>query len=127
MIYNFLGALAEAKNNFFDAKRFYNKSISLDNSYYEPVFNLTFIQLYENNFIEGWKNFESRWKNNYYKQRKLQTNKPFWTPMIESKGQITIWPEQGMGDFILFSRFLSDLLIYSKKITVLVYDKLANI
>ena len=127
VIYNFLGALAEAKNNFFDAKKFYNKSITLDNSYYEPAFNLSFIQLYENHFIEGWKNFENRWENNYYKQRKLQTNKPFWTPMIESKGQITIWPEQGMGDFILFSRFLSDLLIYSKKITVLVYDKLKPI
>ena len=50
-----------------------NKSISnLDNSYYEPIYNLSFIHIcMTNHFIEGWKNFESRWQNDAL----LQTTK----------------------------------------------------
>ena len=125
--YNFLGALSDAQNDYENAKKYYNKSILLDKSYHEPAYNLSLIQLNENNFKEGWKNFDNRWENIYYKKRKLRTNKPLWDVSLHKKCHITIWPEQGMGDFILFSRFLKDLKDTSKNFVVIVYDKLKPI
>jgi len=40
---------------------------------------------------------------------------------------ILIWDEQGLGDAILFSRFVKNLLKYSKKITLVVDKRLKNI
>ena len=125
--YNYLGALAEARNDFTNAKRYYHKSIILDKANYQPLYNLSLVQLYENRYEIGWKNFESRWKIHYYYDRMLHSNQPLWNPKIGNNCHLTIWPEQGMGDFILYSRFLSNLTFPSKNIVVIIYDKLKPI
>ena len=85
-----MGALAEARNDFTNAKRHYNKSIILDNSNYEPLYNLSLVQLYENRYETGWKNFESRWKIDYYHDRMLHSNQPLWNPKIGNNCHLTI-------------------------------------
>ena len=57
----------------------------------------------------------------------LHTNQPLWNPKIGNNCHLTIWPEQGMGDFILYSRFLSNLAFPSENIVVIIYDKLKPI
>ena len=103
--YNFLGSLAEAQNNIDDAQRYYKKASSLNSSYYEPIYNLSLAQLYKGQFAEGFINYNSRWKNSSFSKKRLQTNQPIWSPSVTTKCHVTIWPEQGIGDFILYSRF----------------------
>ncbi len=57
----------------------------------------------------------------------LHSNQPLWNPKIGNNCHLTIWPEQGMGDFILYSRFLSNLAFPSENIVVIIYDKLKPI
>ena len=40
---------------------------------------------------------------------------------------VTIWPEQGIGDFILYSRFFRDLIKATDNITALIDKKLKPI
>ena len=47
-------------------------------------------------------------------ERKLHTDQPIWSPKIGNDCHVTIWPEQGMGDFILFCRFINDLFLKMK-------------
>ncbi len=122
--YNNLGALAEAQDDLINAKKHFYKSIFLDKSYHHSRYNLSLIQLYENSFKEGWNNFEDRWKNIYYQERKLHTDQPIWSPKVNIDCHVTIWPEQGMGDFILYSRFFGDLIKVTDRITVFIAKKL---
>ena len=121
--YNFLGSLAEAQNNINDAESYYKKASSLNSSYYEPVYNLSLAQLYNCKFKEGFKNYNSRWKNSSFSKKRLQTNQPIWSPSVTTKCHVTIWPEQGIGDFILYSRFFPDLIKNTKNLTIIAYDK----
>jgi len=60
-------------------------------------------------------------------QKKI-ANKP--APLVTSittDNHITIWREQGIGDFILFSRFLPDLLNQTNNFTVVVHEKIKSL
>ena len=119
-----LGALFEAQNNFKKASRYYYKAINLNDNYFEPIFNLSMIELYEGNFKLGWKHFASRWSSNEFGSKQLQSDRPCWSPSISKDHHVTIWPEQGIGDYILYSRFLNDLIQNTDHISILIHDKL---
>ena len=55
--YNFLGSLAEAQNDIKKAKRYYKKASFLSSTFYEPLYNLSLLQLYDCQFKEGFRNF----------------------------------------------------------------------
>ena len=102
---NLLGTLAEAQNDLINASIYYEKSLQLNKSYYEPIYNLSLIQLYNGEFIEGFDNYNYRWQNPLFAKCKLKTDRPLWTPDIKFNPTLTVWPEQGMGDYILHSFF----------------------
>ena len=83
--------------------------------------------MFTNNFKDGWKYFDNRWKNEAYINKILNTDRPYWSPSVDSDRHVTIWPEQGIGDFILYSRFLNDLKDRTDRITLLINDKLKPI
>ena len=126
-IYNTKGTLCEIQNDLTSAKINYLKASNLNKSYHEPIFNLSLIYLFTNNFKEGWKYYESRWQNDAYLNKKLNSDRPYWSPVVSSDHHVTIWPEQGIGDFILMSRFLNDLKKTTDRITILIYNKLKPI
>ena len=51
------------QNDLKSAVKHYLKAHSLNKSYHEPIFNLSLIYLFTNNFKEGWKFYEKRWHN----------------------------------------------------------------
>ena len=126
-IYNIKGTLSEMKNDLKDAVKHYLKAISLNQSYHEPIFNLSLIYLFSNQFKEGWKFYEKRWHNEAYLNKKMKTDRPYWSPSVSKNHKVTIWPEQGIGDFILMSRFLNDLKNATNHITLLINHKLKPI
>ena len=54
-------------------------------------------------------NHNSRWKFPLFMPNRIETEEPPWSPLIKTNKQVTIWPEQGFGDLILYSRFFNDL------------------
>ena len=75
-------------------------------------------------FGEAWNYFESRWKSDGLKIGYFKTDRPRWSPSIGSDHHVMIWPEQGIGDYILYSRFLNDLSLKVNKVTALIDKKL---
>lgn len=113
--YKLLGDEARAIDN-------YKKAISLNPNSHDSYFNLSHIQLAQNNFKDGWANYEHRWGTKKF-SNKPQFNKPLWNKTLGFE-RILIWGEQGIGEQILFSTILPDVTCRFKKTILYVNDKL---
>ena len=66
-------------------------------------------QLAKSNYKEGWSNFDFRWLSNDFNSPVFKSNLPKFIIKSERKN-VLLWKEQGIGDQILFIRFLKDLI-----------------
>lgn len=93
-------------------------------------FGFSLLNLKLKNFDEGWKHYEERW-NDPEKQEKFQNFKPHFTDVLNEEQfrnrSILLLSEQGVGDVIMFLSSLDDLMIYSKNITVLTFDRIIKL
>ena len=105
-----------------------SKSKILKKNNYSTLWNLSLCALRLKYFEEGFLLYENRWlkKNNPEKKKFNQIKLPKNIEDVVDK-KILIWDEQGLGDTIQFSRFVVDLLNFSKKITFVVNIKLIEI
>ena len=93
-----------------DSLTFHDKAIALNPSYNDAYWNKASTQLILGNFQDGWINYEYRWK--ILKARPYKhTNISFLTTNTGLMGKkILIWSEQGYGDTLQFSRYISLLI-----------------
>jgi len=104
---------------------YFEKSIELNPKFNEPYLALSVIQLINKDFFNGWKNYEHRW-NRPESPKLLNFDKPKWKPELGFK-KILIWGEQGIGDQILFSNILSDLVKKFEKVFLIIDVRLKEI
>ena len=105
---NNLAALNFYKGDINNAEKFYTLSINLNEKNYEAKYYLAQCQLAKFNYKEGWSNFDFRWLSNNFNSPVFKSNLPKFT--LKSKiNNLLLWSEQGLGDQILFIRFLKDL------------------
>lgn len=117
---NNLGLIFEEQNQLGKAIENYKKSYSIKKGNANSN-NLGIAQLKIQDFTNGWKNHESRWKINSYRKKMISTHKPLWGGFkCES---ILVWGEQGIGDEIVYLSMLNDLKKYCKNIY---YASLSN-
>ena len=118
-----LGVLNKNLNNLDKAKLHFQQSINSNPHLYDAYLYKSLIELSENNFQEGWDNYEYRW----YKQD--TRIKPSCTKWDGSKNfqHILLWGEQGLGEQILFGSIISEVLTVFKKITLVIDEKLKPI
>jgi tetratricopeptide (TPR) repeat protein len=105
-----------------------SKSKSIKNDDYSTLWNLSLCALRLKYFKEGFLLYENRWlkKNDPGKKKFNQIKLPSDLNEVINKN-ILIWDEQGLGDTLQFSRFVIELLKFSKKITFVVNSKLSEI
>jgi len=73
--------------------------------------SIAFCYLHLGQYEEGWKWYEARDKGNTSEKVHYLINRPHWTPDMPLAGKrIFVSAEQGLGDEILFSNILPDLL-----------------
>jgi len=151
--YEFLGDSNRAKNNYEKAlsinpnhknslnnlasSYFFNndtvKAINLYNDAIEKVqnntdakYNLAQCELSQNNFVHGWLNYRNRWYANGFDSQKFSTNlEEFY--LGTDKKNLLVWGEQGIGDQILFLRFLKDLEPHVDNLVIKIDERLHEI
>ena len=126
MIYNNLGYGYKISGKDNEATINYNKAISLDPNLSDAYFNLSHIQLANNNFKDGWKNYEYRFGVQNKFTHQLKFKKPKWEIEYGFR-RILIWGEQAIGEQILFSSILSDVIPKFEKVILCINDKLLNL
>ncbi|WP_269606538.1 tetratricopeptide repeat protein [Prochlorococcus marinus] len=101
------------------------KAIELKPDFAEAYSNLASLLLQRMKFKEGWDYYEWRWKvhdKDNYIGEKLVTSKPEWS--LISKGRVLLWGEQGIGDQILFTSLIPELVQKVDKLIVKVDKRL---
>jgi ADP-heptose:LPS heptosyltransferase len=104
----------------------FSRANQIDANVPEPKYNSSHIQLQTFNFIEGWENYEYRWKVKAFNSKFLNIDRPLWSGGL-LKGSLLIWAEQGVGDQILYASILSLVLKKISNIVVLVDGRLATL
>ena len=108
---NNLGTIYEALAKHEEASDCFSKAMSLDPNYTTAGYNLGSVKLRNKNFVEGWNLREARWnerETNDDWRPYLQTSRPVWDG--SKVNRLYVWPEQGVGDEVMFASCFEDLL-----------------
>jgi tetratricopeptide (TPR) repeat protein len=108
---NNLAAWHFIKGNVQDAEKLYNFSLTKNKNNSNTRYFLSLCQLAQSNYAEGWLNFDYRWLSNEYNSLKVKSNLTKFK-LDGNKKNLLLWGEQGVGDQILFMRFLKDILLH---------------
>ena len=103
----------------------FNKAIELEPSLESYKFAKSILLLLLGDFKDGWALWESRWKLGELFSPKLETKRPVWSGNKNAK--LLVWPEQGIGDQILYSSLLSDLSRKCSALIVILDPRLINL
>lgn len=101
-----------------DALSDYHRSIQVNPNYARGHFNYSMVLLLLGRFIEGWKEYEWRWKTKEFIRKKNGIQGPLWNGSELNGKTILIYSEQGNGDTIQFIRYVSQIKKYGGRVVV---------
>ncbi|MDC3088163.1 tetratricopeptide repeat protein [Alphaproteobacteria bacterium] len=108
--YNNMGIAFKYKGKVNNAISAYKKAISIKPKFVEAHLNLSFALLNIGEFYEGIYEYEWRWKTVKGKLTQRHFSVPLWDGKKSLIGKrILVWSEQGVGDTINWSLFLSSI------------------
>lgn len=114
--YKNYATIFEDELQFDKAQEFYLKALKINPSDQQALYALGQIQLSNNNYEEGWKNYEHRWFRGDLVYRYPNIPKLNLVDYLVGK-KVLIWHEQGFGDTIQFSRYVRQLIKLQAVIT----------
>ena len=104
-----------------------SKVITMNPNHARAFINLAYIQLALGNFMDGWKNYGWRFKEEINRESVLANlNIPLWDQSKKIQNILVI-AEQGVGDQILFYSLLNELLDFNFNVTVIIEHKLLSL
>ena len=107
--YTNLGVILKALGQGENAELFIRKAVELQPNNPNSHLNLAIVLLTCKKFIEGWQEYEWRWRmENYAIGIPHQTIKPEWS--LGNRGRVLLWAEQGLGDELLFLSLVPDFI-----------------
>jgi tetratricopeptide (TPR) repeat protein len=117
--YNGLGMTLHDQGDLDAAEKLYEQALARKRDYSDVHHNLAVVRLYKRNFAGGWAEYEHRCDPGAYRsnlRKKAGSITAFerlalWRgPGDQPTGPVAIWCEQGVGDQILFSTLLPELI-----------------
>ena len=99
------GVALKDRGKFIEAHKAFDKAIELRPGYADAYWNKSLAYLTEKKFDEGWGLYDWRWKATNFDSTYLPTQKPLWNGNEET---VLVWPEQGIGDQIMFSTLFEE-------------------
>jgi len=109
-----------------EAEQCFLRADGIDQSNNNNSYNFSLMLLATKQFLKGWQKYKSRWKWEQFTSRPLQTARPEWCGDRSNK-RLFVWPEQGIGDQILYASMLSELQSFPQEKIVSVDKKLLPI
>ena len=92
----------------------------LDPNNADVAWTLGLMRLQQNNFKGAWPLYEGRWESKSFKSPRLRTGKKQWEHGYQSgSDRILVWPEQGLGDQIIYASLLNKLKSHVKSVTAM--------
>ena len=105
-LYN-LGNTLQALGKIDAAIAAYDKALTINPEHVDVRYNLGLAQLLMGDFENGFENYKLRWQTAQLSRYRRPYQQPLWNGQ-DLKGQtLFLYPEQGLGDFIQFSRYVS--------------------
>ena len=128
--YSNRGTVLEELKRLDEALSSYEKAISINKDYAEAYWNSSICYLLAGNFNEGWARYEWRWQSKSISKiagiRKF--SQPLWLGTEILKDQtIFLYAEQGLGDTIQFSRYVSLVAGLGAKVVLEVQPSLVKL
>ena len=116
VFYN-LGSIYEEEADFEKAIMFFEKAIAINEKDYESIHALSLCQLTMQYYKDGLRNYEFRWFKSGFEKYRYQNIDKLETINFISGKKVLIWYEQGLGDTIQFSRYVSLLIDLGGEVT----------
>lgn len=88
-------------------------------------FNKSIILLQSGDLNKGWELYDWRWKISEWTSIPYKSKKPLWRGQKQST--LYLWPEQGIGDEVMFASILEDVKKDVKKLIVKIDERLIDI
>ena len=116
--YNNLGNALREQGKLEESIRIFQKAIYIQPNHAEAHNNLAMTLLLKGDFKNGWKQYEWRRQCDNFPFEKRDFSQPFWEGTDPKAKSILVWTEQGIGDEIMFSSILPDLLSRNANVIV---------
>ena len=116
--YNNLGNALREQGKLEESIRIFQKAIYIQPNHAEAHNNLAMTLLLKGDFKNGWKQYEWRRQCDNFPFEKRDFSQPFWEGTDPKDKSILVWTEQGIGDEIMFSSILPDLLSRNANVIV---------
>ncbi len=117
--FNNSGAALHELKRFDEALASFDKALAIRPDYADALFNRGLSALLMGDFPAGWRGYEHRWDCKNAGARTLLAPYPNWKGEDISRKRIIVYEEQGLGDIIQVSRFLTQLVALNAEVTFL--------
>ena len=101
-----IGVLYKELGDLDKAMTCFNKALEIKPDYAEANYNLGLAFLLKGDLKRGWKGYASRWDCHLLEKKRRSYEVPLWKDQVIKGKTLYLYPEQGLGDFIQFVRFL---------------------
>jgi Flp pilus assembly protein TadD len=122
-----LGASYNAQNRLDEAAEAFIRAIRLDPMFAAAHFCLSHIRLLQGHFEQGWTEFEWRWQMPEYAVLRQDYGCPVWDGSNLKGRTLLIHGEVGLGDAILFARFVPIAAQKGGQVILSVDDRLTDL
>jgi Flp pilus assembly protein TadD len=93
------------------AVKSFTEAIEIKPDYADPRYNLSLLQLVKCDFKNGWENYSWRWKTDKLNSIRYDKHKDkLWHGENVKGKRILVWTEQSIGESIIFSSMITDLI-----------------
>lgn len=110
------------------AELMFRESLALNSDHISSKYNLAMCLLAQKKYEEGWLLYEHRFdEGDLTRKCKAKFSQPHWDGQPITDKSLVIYSEQGLGDFIFFSRFLAKIRPLVGKLIVEVQNPLVEL
>ena len=105
----------------------FKEAIKINPFYFNAIYSLGQMQIYNGEFKEGWLNFQKRFQSSDYIHKKLKTSKPSLEKLGNKSLKLLAWNEQGIGDQVMYGSMFNELSQLTSKLSIKMDPRLISV